>query len=577
MNKTFFEQLQEVKKELKSRIKHPSGEKRENASSSTQDRIVVDSKVKQDKVDLRRDKAKSKLGVKSSSKVQKSRHNLKAQKRAKKHSGKRNQKRATRSIQHPELALINQPSVSNLKDKTDAPTQNRKCQKLFELPTYQAPDRTLIKQILENEKIDGIQLTFVDAENHEARTQYIYLGLDFGTAFTKVVVGDVSEAFAIPFGEDEFLLPSKVFVSASGQTSLTPKNNYYCMDELKLPLIRGESVKEDHIVIVCFIALVFQKCRDWAENAKESKYKGVKKEWIVNGGLPSANYENDTLVQTYQDLISAAWTLSYVSEITIQNALEVIQVLVSNKPSIKPDMTLAEHNLMLVPEFAAQVVGYVQSSFRRKYSHLLVDVGAGTLDCVMFALDENDGEWRYKTYDQAVETLGAEILKQHRQKNIETNNPDNYSSEQWLDETVLNEVLGVSLEELEEIDFAFKNAVSSTIYNTIDNTNNFYGGGRGKYVEPITTFFCGGGSGVGLYKKAYETVKRTYTALDLIQLPKPERLKTKMATKDYHRLSVAFGLSFDPFNIGDILKQQAEEYRSKADKFEPSSYLLYTK
>lgn len=68
----------------------------------------------------------------------------------------------------------------------------------------------------------------------------------------------------------------------------------------------------------------------------------------------------------------------------------------------------------VVPEVAAQAVGYARSTLRDPGLHLLVDVGATTLDICGFILHQAEGRDRYELLTTTVERLGA--LELHRER-----------------------------------------------------------------------------------------------------------------------------------------------------------------
>ncbi|MCF7453015.1 hypothetical protein L3V30_07095 [Vibrio sp. A1-1] len=442
----------------------------------------------------------------------------------------------------------------------------------FKLPEYESPDRALLVDKLANNS--NTPLDFQD-EISPMRDEdlYLYVGLDFGTAYTKVVIGDESDAYAINFGEHGYLLPSAVYVDQYGNASLTQQRGDTEITELKMPLIMGDSKREHNIAIVMFLALVFKVIRRWPENDADSPYKNRSIAWLINAGIPAENYEDRKLLEKYQRLISAAWTLSYCKIISVYTAREVSERLDNRCSSIPSSLRFDNERLMLLPEFSAQIVGYVQSPQRRKYSHLLIDVGAGTLDIAMFIIDEHDGEWRYKTYDQNLETLGVEILRKYRLVRLKS------SSE--LPPSDLNKLLNdreyalwadVPEDKLREIDTPFRRAVNLKVRDTICTTDKHYTGGPGKFTEKITTFLCGGGRNISVYRQAVEVVKTGFP-IEILELPKPERLRTSIDDQEFHRLSVAYGLSFDSFNIGEVVKQKVKEYRQITTERE-NTYIL---
>ena len=84
----------------------------------------------------------------------------------------------------------------------------------------------------------------IDGKNSISRPIQIVIGLDFGTSFTKVIVGESRVRYAVPFeryavGENPTLLPSALSVmSDTGECTLgTDLTGGVQYDNLKMPLI----------------------------------------------------------------------------------------------------------------------------------------------------------------------------------------------------------------------------------------------------------------------------------------------------------------------------------------------------
>lgn len=79
-----------------------------------------------------------------------------------------------------------------------------------------------------------------------------------------------------------------------------------------------------------------------------------------------------------------------------------------------------------------------------------------------------------------------------------------------------------------------------------------------KILEDIVIFVCGGGSSDYLYSEAMKLIEDYYPT-EIAQIPKPDRLMSDFnLDDDYHRYSVAYGLSHDHFDIGKCIKQHIE-------------------
>ncbi len=81
-----------------------------------------------------------------------------------------------------------------------------------------------------------------------------------------------------------------------------------------------------------------------------------------------------------------------------------------------------------------------------------------------------------------------------------------------------------------------------------------------RWGNMLPVFLCGGGSRMHFYQQLVteldDWIKRHFhesRGLKLIQLPKPGNLEAEVDDAEYHRLSVAWGLSHPDIDIGPII------------------------
>lgn len=81
-------------------------------------------------------------------------------------------------------------------------------------------------------------------------------------------------------------------------------------------------------------------------------------------------------------------------------------------------------------------------------------------------------------------------------------------------------------------------------------------------------FLCGGGANCDLFKEIFdsESEKLAEFPIKITKLPKPDQLVAQgVSESDYDRISVAYGLSFDPFDIGEIIKKnEVDDIRTQS-------------
>ena len=484
---------------------------------------------------------KNTIGNKSKVKNSKKNNRRKPKTKQKNFNSEKRQKRRTDTNTYPLIGCFN-----NNHELKEVPSKEFKIN--FEVKELKKPERSTLNDLLhspnnnehfieELEKIESIDI---------AKSQELVIGLDFGTAFTKVVVGSEIDAEALKFGKYGYILPSQFYADSEGNCSLY-ESSVHCFKDLKIPILMRNSSLHDQLVIVCFLALVLKECRNWR---KDSIYRDVDVDWLINSGLPTENYHEKGVVDLYRKLINAAWLCSFQKSINIKKCNDVINHIETGDLNNLEDYILHPECLNLFPEFAAQIVGYVQSPSRRKHSHLLVDIGAGTMDVAMFIVSNNKGEWLFETTAKDIQTLGGDILAKHRMQH--SNKIINVGKDVPTDINFA-QLLGIKLDKLKLIDKPFVIAVNNSLNKVVNRVAGGY-----SFVVDITTFVCGGGSKIELYQNQVNALKTKFP-IQIITLPKPERLKNPdVNSENYHRLSVAYGLSYDPLNIGKVIEKSVD-------------------
>lgn len=366
--------------------------------------------------------------------------------------------------------------------------------------------------------IPGSDTQFPETAADAPRRQFV-IGLDFGTAFTKVVIGETSKAYAVPFSEyaidgNPYLLPGVLSMSDDGLASLGAGNAGVVHSDLKMRFLDGDTGEDTKRLTATFLALVLRHARAWFLNEHRDDYRQFRLDWCVNVGLPTHQYHDDTLKDFYREIVRAAWRASIdpgpISTRLIADCFE------------HRDASLADSDIGLFPEFVAQVNSYVKSPQRQPDLHLLVDVGAGTVDVAVFNVHENDQGDLFPIFAKSVSKYGVNFLQR---------SPSESDIRELVWKQIRNDIEVVRTEKYPE----------------------FW-----RYGKTLPFFLCGGGSQVDLYRKlAAEMVRRSSPCILRSQeLPMPPRLNAaKLPEGSYHRLSVAYGLSFDVFDIGQIVPE----------------------
>ncbi|MBK8536550.1 MAG: hypothetical protein IPL59_16330 [Candidatus Competibacteraceae bacterium] len=207
-----------------------------------------------------------------------------------------------------------------------------------------------------------------------------------------------------------------------------------------------------------------------------------------------------------------------------------------------------QDRISIIPEFAAQITSYIKSTRAQRDLHFLVDVGAGTLDVTTFNAHKEGYEDIFPIFAAKVAPLGSRYYVAQLLSGIQC-------QAAWDEEGSSGNInhfaqsAGLCNKEMELKTSQFRGKVADIILNVLHTTKEeryFY---SPRWEEGIPTFLCGGGSSIPLY----QTVLKENRLLRLTSLEKPDTLVAEsMGPTDFHRLSVACGLSFPKPDIGPV-------------------------
>ena len=388
----------------------------------------------------------------------------------------------------------------------------------------------------------------------EERHQLLVMGVDIGTSLSKVVVSvrgrRVAVRFDVPGGEENpYLLPTAVSVMDCGECRLglhAGANKHY--DDIKKPLIDGKTDESVQLPLVAFMTLLFQRVQ---KQIKESPDLILSEhlDWLVNLGVPTESYGGGSkgvkdLVGAYRRSAEVAWGLAErmrAGEVKIEQCRQAMEE--RNEEG--------SDRIKVFPEFVPQVASYVQSKQRQKGVHVLVDAGGGTLDVTVFQVLPSgiDKGWD-PVWARTVRPLGTRYLVDHIAEKSGrglTLSPFRHLPS----EAEIARKVDVSLEELTDIVEPFRRRIVLAVGETIRKAGNTY-----MTLEwPGRLFLVGGGAFIELYSDVAEefTRKDWKFGVHRLRLPRPDDLEApEINDSHWHRLAVAYGLSFDPDNIRRI-------------------------
>lgn len=401
-----------------------------------------------------------------------------------------------------------------------------------------------------------------------AVTTDIVIGLDFGTSCCKVALQSPYKLEGrVVFGEfgelahpvSEFYLPSTLYEGADGRLGLLETGSTRAVHRhLKIGLLgdHAQTQFEATIRAAAYLGLVLREVRRFFLSTQGEIYGSDRLRWSLNLGIPSAGYDDVETRRRFRLVAEAAWRLSLSAARPTMEAAQVLQ-----KQRAGADDVLID----VVPEVAAQVVGYAKSRQRQDGLHLLLDVGASTLDLCAFSLHKSDGEDGYALLTADVQPLG--LLELHRRRAEETGNQPPFAGipadlvaplPDW-DGGIGNSCAA----HLRACDAAFAEAARKVLWRSLADLRRRRDPHSPHWREGLPLFVCGGGAGSRVVDEARKAADRTgkrawdpYAGLKVMSLPvpfppiaAPPEARGRM---DFGRLSVAYGLSFPAINIGKV-------------------------
>lgn len=381
------------------------------------------------------------------------------------------------------------------------------------------------------------------------------LGIDFGTAFTKACVQFRHSTFVVHWEGavpncTPFLLPSVFSEEQNGHCVLGTTSNGCLHEDLKMGLLSHRSA-ESEVRATVFLALVTRYIRSWLFSQHTSVFGGFQLEWFINVGLPAVPWDDSELRNTYKQIAFAGWQLGLTGEpITIRSASSVLSKIQDGAdPQFKSRQI---ERFGVFPEFVAQINSYRKSPQRRRDLHLLVDVGAGTVDVVTFHVWEPEDSDCYSILEAAVKQLGTHILLGYRAQAGQIKRRRWEESDARLSISQFESKFGLSAGKLKLAQGSFIHEFHLALEKVLRKTKATRYETSPAWKAGVPFFFCGGGRTIDAYREAITKSKQGWV-LSEMQMPWPDGLQPgKLQKHDFHRVSVAHGLSYSADNIGQI-------------------------
>lgn len=389
----------------------------------------------------------------------------------------------------------------------------------------------------------------------------VVIGLDFGTSYTKVAVGFKDVVVPVNWSgvsknPEKYLLPSE-FSELKDNTlvlgidpAIDPVGYH---QYLKQPFLQNNVPIKSCAVAACFLAMVLRYVFAWLYKEYSSLFAGYHVRWALNLGAPSNGLEISKIENTYTKLATIAWQLAVGGEqIKIANA----EQLFCNQSFEKLPLGLFDKP-SIIPELVAQLAAYVQSPSRKQGLHTLVDIGGGTLDVVTFNVHRRDGDDFYPFFVSKVVTLGTQMVNLNRLVGYEKNYdkarlPDELSD--LLDYRDFSSRVGIDLEYVKLRDKILFDEVKGVVKAVLHRTKVRRYKNAPEWKDGLRVFLTGGGAFVKNYREAVEVGIKSVAPGIFMPLPKHSKVTNYLENiSSYQRISVACGLAFDKFTLGQIL------------------------
>ena len=411
----------------------------------------------------------------------------------------------------------------------------------------------------------GIKSAVRPDDKTKGRHLSVTVGLDFGTALTKAAVEINKERFVVDWSgthnsKDIFYLAGEFSTSRAEEAFIGRMLGAKTFGDLKKAFLERDGLADAESMAnaATYMSLVFRYIRAWVFHNLKEKLADRPLRWILRIGLPTDRWDRgSSLSNTYRKIGELAWQHSTSLEIKRADVLRAL------KTDVQP--TSSVELLEFIPEFAAQIAGYLNSPYRREHDmHLLVDVGAGTVDVACFQCVPDKQNWtnRLVVFSTGVFKLGTYFLLLNRIGPANAKKISKLASEPIPNAASFAKRMGINEQVVEEKDSALEQDLANKIGEIIISSKRvnplhptFLGSvdRRAERKAPLVVMLTGGGAEVRAYQQA---VRKAISQCNLaephfIDLPKDNSLKElpKKSIGHFGRVSVAAGLTYQFDNI----------------------------
>jgi hypothetical protein len=465
------------------------------------------------------------------------------------------------TIRNPVRQSANASTVSSSSDRLSAPSNSTATPPVFR-PHIDAGHALVMPEWGEY----GRSLQHPDRQIGKTAPMVVRIGLDFGTAFTKVAIRAGVDLVPVDWLEvtgDEsptgrYVIPGFVLRASDGEYCWRRLAESSVRGNLKLSVIEMAGSDECPAATVAYLAFVIRYARAFLYRHPEVGRKVAARSlrWELNVGCPTEPHEKPEVVRLFGRIARTAWQLAAEDHLTESNIAAAWRTDEANSG--------LETEPGVVPEFVAQIAGYLRSPQVTGGLHAPIDVGAATLDVATFNVvmpTELDASPRIPIFFSAVRPFGTHYLSYGRHSALNLDLKwDDASRIEPADDFAKRH--GKRRDEVDAIDSEFVKRVASCVAGVIDGTRtNTRGDPRSPaWREGLPIFVTGGGCSCELYRRAIEAVQidlqrrlASSSRFRFIELDPLGAQVPQFGVDIGGRLSVAVGLTQDAESIARVV------------------------
>jgi hypothetical protein len=287
-------------------------------------------------------------------------------------------------------------------------------------PIEERPQRTLPWVRSNVEECIALGSEIIRSKPEPDHSGYI-IGCDLGTSSIKLAVrqpyraGNPTAARPAPnllqSNRHPYLWQSVIWFSPdTDEFSLLPGKGKVALEGFKAGILAGGGGKRilpdlavtRNEAAAAFLALQLAHCLGWYGKTLPLGGDAARNFLAINIGIPVAAQDDTKTYRDFRHIVSAARALMpHATCLTHGKVRECYQASTHDLPA----------GFDLVPELTAAISGYANEPFARDGAHILIDVGASTLDVVAFNLVNGE---RVAAFAAEVNLLGAAALETGR-------------------------------------------------------------------------------------------------------------------------------------------------------------------